>query len=184
MRREQIAYAAVRWLLRWGSRSNLVAHAESELGPVGGKDGPDLWMHHHLLAMVRLFSLEGHSGASASIARGMLDRLLAFEPLGALTGEEGEWSKDTLDGETYQNRRCSHVFMKGGTAYDINGFVFREPDGLSFTGRESFRVVLFPYTPTCITVDVPDNSTPQQRLNALRSAGVEDGEIWCAVAEA
>ena len=63
--RERIAYALVKRILRWGVDSNLVAHAERELGPVKGKDGPDLWMHYHMLAMVRLFCLVrsfGHVG--------------------------------------------------------------------------------------------------------------------------
>lgn len=184
-KRQRIAEALVTRILRWGaSDSNMVGHAERELGPVGGKDGPDLWMHDHLLAMVRLFSLEGHSGASASIARGMLNQLLDFKPLGPLTGEEHEWlDRLSLSGNDHQNRRCGRVFLnrETGIAHDIDGFVFREPDGCTFTGRESFRAVRFPYHPETTVVDVPKDSSTEQRIGAIRDAGVPDEDIWCLV---
>lgn len=182
--RERIAYAIVKRILRWAVNSNIVAHAKRELGPVEGKDGPDLWMHHHMLAMVRLFALEGHSGFSASIARQWLDKLLDFKPLGPLTGEAHEWtSHEVLDGNSRQNKRCGQVFLDEATgmAYDINGFVFREPDGAGFTSRESFRVVRFPYHPERLTVNVPRESTTEERVDAIRAAGVPDSDIWCLV---
>lgn len=57
---------------------------------------------------------------------------------------------------THQNKRCSHVFKdKDGNAYDIDGKVFREPDGCCFTSKDSFVPVTFPYTPKTEYVDVP-----------------------------
>ena len=180
--RERIAYALVKRILRWGVDGNLLAHAERELGPVKGKDGPDLWMHYHMLAMVRLFCLEGHSGMSASIARGWLSKLLDFKPLGPLTGDDSEWTKDhVLDADCRQNMRCSQVFLDESTslAFDVDGFVFQEPDGGRFTSRESSRIARFPYHPKRLVVNVPKDPTIEQRIDAIRSAGVPDSDIWC-----
>lgn len=182
-RRERIALWGVSKLLRWATGdNNLVRHAQRELGPrpIETFDGnPDRWMHDHLILMVRMFCMEGHSGASASIARGMLDRLLAFKPLGPLTGEEEEWSDHaSLDGETVQNRRCSHVFRDGDRAYDIQGFIFREPDGCTFTSYHSRRLVQFPHHPQSLVVDIPEESTDAQRLDAIRAMGVPEEDIW------
>src|SRR3546814_7019057 len=45
----------------------------------------------HVLDMVAMFGLEGHSGFSASYARQYIDKALRFEPFSPLTGAESEW---------------------------------------------------------------------------------------------
>ena len=48
----------------------------------------------------------------------------------------------------YQNRRCPHVFKSDADgAYDIDGRVFVDPDGSSYTSRDSRVSIEFPYTP-------------------------------------
>lgn len=44
--------------------SNLVDFAEQELSYLtpAKEDGPDKWMHDHIITMVKAFSEEGHSG--------------------------------------------------------------------------------------------------------------------------
>ncbi len=61
-----------------------------------------------------------------------------------------------MDG-MWQNKRCFRVFKdsKDGPVYDIEGKVFREPDGACFTNGDSRVAVVFPYTPTREYVDVP-----------------------------
>lgn len=133
--------------------SNLVKHAERELELLGmGPDTQDEMnraMREHILTMVRTFADEGHSGFSAGYALSVLKRVLAFEPVTPLTGEDDEWQVLNYSGDMFaQNKRCSHVFKRSdGTAYDSNGRVFRYPDGGRYVGRGSSVDITFPYTP-------------------------------------
>ncbi|WCB94459.1 hypothetical protein DSM104299_03196 [Baekduia alba] len=115
-------------------------------------------INEHLLSIVALFAEEGHSGGSAGYAIGMLQRLLSFEPITPLTGDDSEWVT-VVDGPSAgmergleQNLRCSHVFREDGVAYDIEAVVYRERNGGGFTGWDSARRVTFPYTPSTRTV--------------------------------
>src|SRR5262245_9190207 len=128
---------------------SLLSHAEHELKLLsdGEPDEVQVAMNKHILEMVKLFAEEGHSGFSASYAVGILEKLLRFEPLKPLTGEDDEWAEIEA-GNTWQNRRCSHVFKGAdGRGYDINGRIFREPNGCCYTSRDSCVFIEFPYTP-------------------------------------
>lgn len=136
--------------------SNLVAYAESEMrraglfdkdSDYGGMLGPAV------LSMVKTFSDEGHSGMSAGLAISIFEKVARFEPLTPLTGSDDEWM-EIGDGK-FQNIRCSHVFKDNGQAYDIDGKVFQEPSGTSYTSGDSRVPVTFPYTPKTEYVDVP-----------------------------
>lgn len=134
----------------------LVEHAERELALLSNGEPDDMqkMMNRHLLKMVRLFDAEGHSGFSAGYAINVLERLLRFEPLKPLTGEDDEWC-EVRPGH-FQNRRCSHVFKEAdGRAYDSEGRIFREPNGRCYTSKDSFVYIEFPYTPKREYVDVP-----------------------------
>lgn len=111
-------------------------------------------MNSRLKELVLLFSTHGHSGFSAPWAVGCLEKLLRFEPLRPLTGEDSEWTEVT-DGY-WQNKRCSRVFKgSDGRAYDIGGRVFRDSLGC-YTNGNSRVYITFPYTPTTEYVDVAD----------------------------
>lgn len=139
---------------------SLVEHAKRELDALavaadakeGGEDAFQREINEHLLAMVALFAEGGHSGGSAGYAIHMLQRLLSFEPIGPLTGDDSEWQTVTEDlagrPGVEQNVRCGRVFREQGIAYDIEAVVYRERNGGSFTGWDSGRRVTFPYTPT------------------------------------
>lgn len=126
-----------------------------------------------VLAMLEVFSAQGHSGMSAPYAISLFEKLAKFEPIVPLTGEDWEWN-DVGDG-IFQNNRCSRVFKQAGIfngqAYNIDGKVFREwkerdldPDEPGYPGKRKFsscytsrasRVpVTFPYIPTTEYVDV------------------------------
>lgn len=126
---------------------NLINHAIREMEFAWPEyDDMQEMMKRDLLDIVAVFSAQGHSGMSAPYAIKCLRKLLAFEPIAPLTGEEWEWQE--LDGFHKQNIRCSHVFMDSdGNAYDIEGKVFVEPDGMAYTSGESKVPVEFPYTP-------------------------------------
>jgi hypothetical protein len=134
--------------------TNIKTYAIDELvriGMYGSGDEMNDAMCEHILKMVDVFAEEGHSGFSANYAISILQKLLRFEPLSPLTGEDDEWScvSEYCEGETYQNKRLSSVFKKGknGQAYDINGKVFVEPDDVSYTSRDSRVYIEFPYVP-------------------------------------
>ena len=132
---------------------NLVLHARRELGIAKiSEAGYDGMLPDAVLELVELFGRQGHSGMSASLTTSLVEKLMRFEPLTPLTGADDEWN-EVGEGE-FQNRRCSHVFRGKDGAYDINGRVFREPDGVCFTSSDSFVPVEFPYVPKVEYVDV------------------------------
>lgn len=132
---------------------NLYAHALREL-PAADGDEMQTAMNECLLQMVLVFSSQRHSGFSAGYAISALNKLLNFEPLGPLTGEDSEWVE--VSEGTWQNNRCSHVFKDETGAYDIDGRIFRTPGGGCYTNRDSRVYITFPYTPKREYVDVQE----------------------------
>lgn len=104
--------------------SNLVTYARAELQRAGLFD-PDSdyggMLGQAVLDIVEKFAEAGHSGTSAAITISILEKLLRYEPLTALTYEPDEWN-EVGDG-MWQNRRKSDVFSKdgGATWYDLAG---------------------------------------------------------------
>lgn len=138
--------------------SNLEDYAKFELLNAGlfNKDSEyGGLMGEAVMKMIKLFADEGHSGFSANMAINIFSKLARFEPLTPLTGEDWEWNE--VSAGTFQNKRCSHVFKgKDGKAYDIEGRIFRYPDGGCFTSGDSRVYVTFPYSPTKEYIDVPE----------------------------
>lgn len=144
-------------LVRWSERdSNYLKHIRSEWQFVFPEscEMQDLILEN-ILDVAAAFAAAGHSGSSAPYTIRLIEKALAFEPFGPLTGADAEWG-EPYDGEgCQQNKRCSHVFRDAdGTSYDINGKVFVEPDGCAFSGRDSRVNVTFPYVPTTEYVQV------------------------------
>lgn len=153
---------------------SLLSHAECELDLIGMKDGSDddmnIAMRKHILHMIKEFSEEGHSGFSAQYAISILSKLLKYEPLTPLTGDDSEWvDVSEMNGNTlYQNKRCGRVFKDDTGAWDIEGKVFwdwftDEETGEKYksyyTGKESRVPVEFPYVPTTVYEETP----PEQK---------------------
>lgn len=157
--------------------SGLLLHAKRELQALGYKldgvedGGPNKWIVSNLLELVKVFAAQGHSGMSASYCLDLFSKLAAYQPLGPLTGEDWEWMDvSEMSGiPLKQNIRCSHVFKEGDWAYDINGRIFREPNGSCFTSKDSKVTVTFPYTPVSEYVDVPysESSTVTNKVYRL-----------------
>lgn len=143
---------ALAWRILVFTPGNLLAHADRELKDARGSD-----LASNLKEIVLVFATQGHSGFSASLAIDCLVKLLRFEPLGPLTGSDDEWNE--VGPGVFQNNRCSRVFKQAdrfdGQAYDIEGKVFREPNGACYTSRDSMTPVVFPYHPETVFVDVP-----------------------------
>lgn len=137
-------------------KSNLEKFAENELNIILNKceDAEAIEMqkimNNDILQIVKMFSEQGHSGFSASYAINILEKLLRFEPITPLTGNDDEWTELDYDKDTkYQNKRCSRVFKDAdGKAYDIEGKIFSEDGGKSwFSSRDSRVYIEFPYVP-------------------------------------
>ncbi len=123
---------------------SLVNHAEEELKYIRGDEYNDM-VADAVLEIIRVFADQGHSGFSASITTNIVEKLMRFEPLTPLTGEDNEWNQ--ISDNLYQNRRSPRVFKEDGQAYDIDGIVFRDPDGCYITNKDSRVNITFPYTP-------------------------------------
>ena len=95
------------------------------------------------MRLIKVFSKEGHSGYSAGMAISLFEKLARYLPITPLTGDDDEWN-EVAQG-VFQNRRCSRVFKEAGSAYDIEGIVFREANGDRYTSGESRVSVTFPY---------------------------------------
>ena len=111
-----------------------------------------------VMEVLDVFEKQGHSGMSASYAISILEKVMRFEPLSPLQGDDDEWNDvaEQNGGPLYQNRRCSHVFKDPDGAYDIDGKIFVEPDGNSYTSINSRVPVEFPYTPKRIYMNVDE----------------------------
>lgn len=144
--------------------SSLIEHAKREFLAAGYKpidqceNDPNKWIQEDVLELLEVFSRQGHSGFSAPFAIQYFTKLAAFEPLVPLTGEDSEWND--IGNGVFQNNRCSHVFKSAkefnGQAYDIEGRIFREPDGSCYTSADSRVLITFPYTPKREYVNVQE----------------------------
>lgn len=148
--------------------SPLVRFAERELDLAGVGD-PDAdydgALKGAVLEIVKVFSEQGHSGMSAAMVIAMAEKLMRFEPLTPLSGEDSEWNDVGDFGSSHmrwQNNRCSHVFKRhDGLAYDAEGIVFEDADGARFTARGSHVPVTFPYAPRREVVRIADADDPE-----------------------
>lgn len=155
--------------------NNYQRHAQQEFKAAGWdleKDSMQKMMCDHVMKLLEVFAGEGHSGSSAPYAVSLFKKLALFEPICPLTGEDWEWH-DTGNG-VLQNRRCSHVFKQpdrfNGQAYDIDGIIFRDPNGSCWNTGDSHVAITFPYTPKRKYVDRDENGevvTPAQASSQL-----------------
>ena len=137
----------------------LLEHAKIELALIN-KDPTDEMqkkMEDDILEIVEVFSKQGHSGFSASYAIHILEKVLRFQPISPLTGQDSEWNdvsefSGMETGTFFQNNRCSRVFKDITTneVYDIEGIIWEDEDGCTFTNKQSHVPVTFPYIPTTI----------------------------------
>lgn len=105
--------------------SELMRHARRELTLIGViSDDPnsiDSMMRKIILELVEVFSKQGHSGFSASMAIDLTQRLLRYEALTPLTNAPDEWNEiaENYGGPNlWQSRRQSEAFSHdGGRTY-------------------------------------------------------------------
>ena len=135
---------------------SLITHAKKEMERMWPEsDDMQDMVKANVLELLEVFSKQGHSGSSAPYVLGLFQQLADFKPLGPLTGEDDEWMK--VGPNTYQNIRCCSVFKKGknGTAYWLDGNIFRDQNDGTFTNVYSRVKVEFPWTmPESKVIDV------------------------------
>lgn len=147
---------ALKNLVKTESDSCYIQAAKRELpGFRDDADEMDKLMGEQILELLAVFSTHGHSGFSAPMAIAIFEKLANHKPLGPLTGEDSEWLY--IGDGRFQNIRASHVFKdEDGRVYDMNGKVFKLPDGCCYTSRASRVYFDFPYTPKTEYVDVDE----------------------------
>lgn len=141
--------------------SNLYQYAESELRRTFPDETDEMQQYaiSNILELIDTFSNQGHSGFSAPYVLQYFSRLAKWKPIGPLTGEDDEWGKPDGEKQTQQNKRCSSVFrdhFDNSTARHIEGIVFIDQDGYSYTCRDSQVPITFPY-------EVPDQPIYERR---------------------
>lgn len=152
--------------------TNLKNYAMEEFALMRQKssDSVVLEFEEEILALCEKFGNSGQSNNSASFFAGEISnsihKLLMFEPLLPITGEEDEWFRCSTD--CLQNKRCSALFKdndeqrahylvaiiwKGKEKYDtFVGTVYIDDD--NFETINSCQFVKFPFTPKTFYVDV------------------------------
>jgi len=158
--------------------TNTKSHAKREL-EILAKTTPDAIVTpftNEILALCEAFGKSGQSGGSAPYTASAISlavkKLMMFETLAPLTGEDEEWTNtghDEKDGVMFQNNRDSRVFKNGkdGKPYFIEAIVFDGDIGGRFTGNGSVThngenissrqyIKEFPFTPKTFYVDVID----------------------------
>jgi len=103
--------------------SNLIEHAKRELTLAGMFDKDADYngaLAPEIMKLVELFSSQGHSGASAVITIGILEKLLRFQTLTPITSNPDEWME--VGTGLWQSKRNPAIFSKdsGKTWYDVD----------------------------------------------------------------
>lgn len=95
--------------------SNLVKHARRELEIIGEDEA----FIENYIELIRLFSVQGHSGGSASVFIPTLQKLLNFENLGPISNDPIEWNE--VGNGMWQNTRNPKFFSEDGgkSYYDV-----------------------------------------------------------------
>ena len=109
----------------------------------------------NVLELMSVFQKQGHSGFSAPYVLNIFNKLAMYKPIAPLTGEDSEWTD--VGNDMYQNNRCTTVFKDGkdGDAYWLDGNIFRDKDGCTFTNEYSHVKVVFPWVmPESKIIDV------------------------------
>lgn len=111
-----------------------------------GEDAFGEMMSSDVLEALEVLCSQGHSGMSAPIVMRIIQRLWSWKPLTPLTGEDSEWNE--VGSGQYQNKRCPSVFkdIDTGKARYLDGRVFVEPNGCTFSCELSSVDVDFPFT--------------------------------------
>lgn len=150
-----------------------------------------------IIALYNAFANSSQSGGSAPYVASMISsaikKLMLYETISPLTGEDNEWNVighyDTRNDILFQNKRDSRVFKQGinGQAYFIEAIVFDGSIGGRFTGYKSVSlgneegyigssqyIKSFPFTPKTFYIDVIDFRWKDKK----ETTPDENGDWW------
>lgn len=137
---------------------SLIDHAKAEFNAAGWPGDCEMqqMVCENVLELLSVFASQRHSGSSAPYVLNVFQALAKFNPLVPLTGNDDEWlDVAEQNGTLYQNKRDSEVFKDDDGAYWIHGKIFREPNGCTYTSKDSRVPIEFPWTkPESEVVDV------------------------------
>ena len=160
--------------------SNLVEHAKIEFGLLMTANPDDELVITpfipQVLALVEAFGDSGQSGGSAPFTANciisVLKKLMAFEPLSPLRGDDSEWGdvSDLTGHPFWQNKRDSRVFKHADGSVTFNdALVWEEEDGGRITGCVSGFTSSQPITLPC---------TPKTRYVKVTRLPTDDPDDW------
>lgn len=140
--------------------SNLVEHAKKEFEILGWteEDKMQQVVCNNILELIEAFSKQGHTGTTGPYVIAYFERLAKYGILAPLTGEDSEWEdvSEFAGKEQYQNNRMSSIFKDETGTYWTDGKIFKDPDGYTFTNKDSRVFISFPWhlrEPEIIDVD-------------------------------
>jgi len=124
-------------------------------------------------ALLKVFSEQGHSGFSASLASTLFYKLCKGEVLSPLTLDMSEWvdvakeygQEQVHSDLLYQNARCPYIFtttkgLKDSKAYTLDGIVWKDSNGSTYTNKDSQVWFDLPgYPPETVYKDAPRNES-------------------------
>ncbi len=176
--------------------SKTISHAKQELRILAETTPYSLILPFtkEIHALCKAFGKSGQSGGSAPyVAKALsqsIEKLLLFEILSPLTGNDDEWcsvGEKTDNTIIYQNSRDVRVFKEGSDndgAYFLDAIVFDGDVGGRFTGFNigdedesvnSFQYIKsFPFTPKTFYIDVID----YRWKDTEGTISDEDGNWW------
>ena len=133
-----------------------------------------------IIALCEKFGNSGQSGGSAPYTASAISmaikKLLLFETISPITGEDDEWvdvSSNNDGKEWYQNKRESGIFKdsKDGRAYYIDAVIKQEENGSRWNGQfldKDFNTIgskhyikSFPFEPKSFYIDVIEEILPE-----------------------
>ena len=141
--------------------SNLLKHAERELKFIGydDTDSFDKMAKDAILQLIETFAKQGHSGFSANYVANMFHKLVKYETLSPLKGNDDEWGNvSDMSGDRktlFQNNRDGRVFKNDDGAFFTEAIIWTESGESSYTNKDSNRYIKsFPFTPKTFYVEV------------------------------
>ena len=107
-------------------------------------------MSDNVLALLEVFSKQGHTNTTAYYVADLFARLVRQKPLTQLTGEADEWNdiSDISNNPKWQNKRCPTVFKYAdGSCWYSEGKIFSDNGGETYyLSKDSSIEITFPFT--------------------------------------
>lgn len=109
-----------------------------------------------VLEVLKLVSSQGHSGFSIGYFKNLFNKLINFEPLSPLTGNDNEWVKTGFgEMEFEMNVRDGRVVRyPDGHCEFRDGLIIKYPDGTQ--QKKSLVITSFPFVPKVEYIDYND----------------------------